>query len=63
MWPWSSKDNSFIKYYKSITECFTNNKKVVKFNILAANAPSRIEIPKEKRQHSNKWIYSKPEAW
>jgi hypothetical protein len=44
MWTWSSKDNSFTKYCKSITRVFTNSKKVVKSHILAVNAPSGIEI-------------------
>jgi len=42
------KDNSFKKYCKSITGCFHQQWNVVKSHILAANAPSRIEISKKK---------------
>ena len=32
-----------------LTDVFTNNEKMVKSHILAANAPSRIEISEEKK--------------
>ena len=47
MWTKSLENYPFVKYYKSVTDAFTDTKRVTKSHIPALNVTARIEVPNE----------------